>query len=96
VGGVGALTAVVTGIVANGKYQHAKNNCSPNCSDADISPAKSMALVSTIATGVAVIGAGVGITLLLTTSSSTSATAPRSLRLALAPAGPLANVSVGF
>jgi hypothetical protein len=96
VGGVGALTAVVTGIVANGKYQHAKNNCSPNCSDADVSSAKSMALVSTIATGIAVIGAGVGITLVLTASSSTSATAPRTLHLALAPTGPVANLSLGF
>lgn len=96
VGGVGALTAVVTGLMANGKYERAKDRCSPNCTDAEVSSAKTMAIISTIATGVAVVGAGVGVTLLLTSSSSTSATAPRSLHLALAPTGPFASFRLGF
>jgi tetratricopeptide (TPR) repeat protein len=96
VGGVGLVTAVVTGIVANSKYQDAKTTCSPHCSDAQISSAKSLALVSTIATGVAVVGAGVGLTLFLTSSSSPSASAAPRVRLAFGPGGPRATASFGF
>jgi hypothetical protein len=96
VGGVGLVTAVITGIVANGKYQDAKDHCSPHCSDSDVSPAKSMALVSTIATGVAIVGAGVGITLFLTSSSSGSATAAPHLHVAMGPQGPQAHLGLGF
>lgn len=72
VGGAGLVTAVVTGLVANGEYQSAKDQCSPNCSDDDVSTGRTMALVSTVATGVAVIGAGVGVTLLLTEADAAS------------------------
>lgn len=85
VGGAGVVTAVITGILANGKYQDAKDSCSPHCTDAQIASAKSLALVSTIATGVAVVGAGVGLTLYLTSSSSKSATAAPALRIAVGP-----------
>lgn len=94
VGGAGLATAVVTGILANGKYQDAKNGCSPNCSDAQIASAKSLALVSTIATGVAVVGAGVGLTLFLTSSSSKSAMAAPALRIAVGPSS--ANARLDF
>jgi hypothetical protein len=96
VGGAGLVTAIVTGLVANGKYQHAKDRCSPNCTDDQISSGKTMALVSTIATGVAIVGAGVGVTLLLTTSSSGSATAAARVRIAMGPEGPLASLGLGF
>jgi tetratricopeptide (TPR) repeat protein len=95
-GGAGALTAVITGILAKSKYERTKDRCSPNCTDSDIASAQSMALVSTIATGVAVVGAGVGITLLLTATPSASATKAPELRVALGPFGPAANLSVGF
>jgi hypothetical protein len=96
VGGAGLVTAVVTGIVANAKYQDAKDHCSPNCTDDQVSSGKTMALVSTIATGVAIVGAGVGVTLLLTSSSSSSATAAPRLRIAVGPQGPQASLGVGF
>jgi hypothetical protein len=96
VGGVGLVTAVVTGIIANGKYQDAKDHCSPHCTDADISSAKSMALISTITTGVAVVGAGVGITLFLTSSSSGNATAAPRVQVAVGPRGPRASLALEF
>ena len=65
VGGVALGGAIVTGILANGKYDDAKNSCSPACSDSELSSGRSLALTSTILTGVAIVGAGVGITLLV-------------------------------
>jgi tetratricopeptide (TPR) repeat protein len=96
VAGASVVTAVVTGIVANGEYQDAKDTCSPNCPDSRLSKGKSFALVSTIATGVAVVGAGVGLTLWLTSSSSHTATAAPRLRLAVSTRGPEAALGFGF
>jgi tetratricopeptide (TPR) repeat protein len=69
IAGAAALGAIVTGIIAKGKYNDADNGCHQTpagCSDSDISPVKSMALISTVLTGVAVVGAGVGTVLYLT------------------------------
>ncbi len=66
VGAAAAGGAVVTGLIAQNKYNDAKDSCSPNCSDDQLSSGRSMALVSTVLTGVAVVGAGVGVTLWLT------------------------------
>ncbi|HEY4103919.1 MAG TPA: hypothetical protein VGM44_08510 [Polyangiaceae bacterium] len=66
IGGLAAGGAVVTGIIANSDYQDAKSSCSPACSDGQLSAGRTMALSSTILTGVAVVGVGVGVTLLLT------------------------------
>lgn len=74
VGGAGLLTAVVTGLVANGEYQSAKDECSPNCSEDEVSTGRTLALVSTIATGIAVAGIGLGVTLLLTEPDTTTGT----------------------
>jgi tetratricopeptide (TPR) repeat protein len=60
VGGAAAIGALVTGIVANGKFKDAEKTCKPNCSDSTVSSIKSMAVVSDILTGVAVAGVGVG------------------------------------
>jgi tetratricopeptide (TPR) repeat protein len=95
-GGLGAVTAIITGVMANGAYERKKDQCSPTCTDAQLSSAKSLALVSTLATGVAVVGAGVGITLLLTASPSASAATAPALRVGLNPLGPTAKVSLGF
>jgi len=96
VGGAGAVTAVVTGILANSKYQDAKDDCSPKCSDEEVSSAKTLAWVSTIATGVAVVGAGVGVTLLLTSSGGGSAANAPTLHLAFGPSGPSAEARLRF
>jgi hypothetical protein len=89
VGGVGVVAAVITGIVANGEYQSNKDECSPNCSDEDVSTGRTMALVSTIATGVAVVGAGVGLTLILMEPRAPTAAGASG-------AQPAASVSLGL
>jgi hypothetical protein len=65
--GVGA---VVTGIMAKGEYDDAKDSCSPNCSEDELSSGRTLALTSTILTGAALVGAGVGVTLLFTGGSA--------------------------
>ena len=65
VGAVSAGAAVVTGIFANSEYQSAKSDCSPRCSDGDLSTGRALALTSTVFTGLAVVGVGVGVTLLV-------------------------------
>jgi tetratricopeptide (TPR) repeat protein len=67
--GLGAAAgagAIVTGLVAKGDYDDAKETCSPTCTDDEVSSGKSMAMVSTVLTGVSLVGIGVGLTLLLT------------------------------
>jgi tetratricopeptide (TPR) repeat protein len=60
VGGLAIAGAVVTGVLAQGKYDDASERCAPNCTDDDVSSGKTLALTSTILTGVAVVGVGVG------------------------------------
>ncbi|MET0596212.1 MAG: tetratricopeptide repeat protein [Polyangiaceae bacterium] len=70
VGGAAAIGAVVTGLVAKGKYDDAEKECKPNCPDKTIDSIKSMALVSDVLSGVAIVGVGVGAVLLLTAGGS--------------------------
>jgi tetratricopeptide (TPR) repeat protein len=88
VGGAAAIGAVVTGLVAKGKFSDAENACKPTCSDNTVSSIKSMALVSDILTGVAVAGVGVGAVLFFTAkpSSETSGAAP-TLHAGVGPGG---------
>ncbi len=72
IGGAAAVGAVITGLIANKKYNDADAGCAKTpqgCSDSEVSPIKNMALVSTILTGVAVVGGGVGTYLYLSASS---------------------------
>ncbi len=89
IGGAAAIGAVVTGIVAKSKFSDAEKNCKPNCADSTVNPIKSMALVSDVLTGVAVVGVGVGAVLFFTAKPSTeSAVSPRpSLRAGVGPGG---------
>ena len=66
VAGAAAIGAVITGLLAKSRYDSASSSCSPRCPDSEVSGVKSMALVSTILSGVAVVGVGVGGVLLLT------------------------------
>jgi len=70
IGGAAAVGAVVTGLIAKGKYDDADEKCKPSCSDDTVSSIKSMALVSDVLSGVAVVGVGVGAILLLTSGGS--------------------------
>lgn len=60
IGTVAAGAAVLTGVLAKREHDDAKENCSPRCSDDDLSSGRALALTSTILTGVAIVGAGVG------------------------------------
>jgi hypothetical protein len=93
IGGLSAVGAVVTGILAKSKYDTAQDECSPHCTDDQLSGTRTMAWTSTVLTGVAVVGAGVGVTLLLT--SSRSAESPATARLP-APRLGLPQVTVGL
>lgn len=68
-GGVLAGGSLLTGLLAQSKYDSAKHACSPNCSDAQISGSRTLAITSTVLTGAAAIGVGLGVALLLTTGS---------------------------
>jgi tetratricopeptide (TPR) repeat protein len=70
VGGAAAVGAVVTGFVAKSKYDDADKQCKPSCSEDTVSSIKSMALVTDVLTGVAVVGVGVGAILLLTSGGA--------------------------
>jgi tetratricopeptide (TPR) repeat protein len=70
VGGLAAVGAVVTGLFAQREYDDAEASCAPDCRDEDLSSGRSLALGSTILTGVAVVGVGLGAVLWFTADSS--------------------------
>jgi tetratricopeptide (TPR) repeat protein len=70
VGGAAAIGAVVTGLIAKGKYDDADNQCKPSCPQNTVDSIKSTALISDVLSGVAVAGVGVGVVLLLTSGTS--------------------------
>jgi Tetratricopeptide repeat len=80
IGGAAAVGAVLTGVLAQSEYNDAKDSCSPGCTDDEVSTGKSMALTSTVLTGVAVVGVGIGAALLFTGGSKSEAP-PASSRL---------------
>lgn len=61
VAGVSAAGAVLTGVFANAEFQDLKDRCAPNCSDNDVSGARTLGTVSTILTGAAIVSAGIGV-----------------------------------
>jgi hypothetical protein len=97
IGGAAVGGAVITGIIANADYHDAKSSCSPTCTDSDLSSGRTLALTSTILTGVAIVGVGVGVTLLLTSGPDPAQTslAPR-LHLAGAPGAARADATWRF
>ena len=99
IGGLSAAGAVITGVLANSEHSDLKDTCSPNCTDDDVSSGKTMALTSTILTGVAVVGVGIGAALLFTGGSSSEAAqaspVPR-VRVGLGPKGAGADATWRF
>jgi len=89
VGGAAAVGALITGIVANGKFKDAEKTCKPGCSDDKVNSIKSMAIVSDVFTGVAVVGVGVGAVLFFTAKPSDEAAASSkpSFRAGVGPGG---------
>jgi hypothetical protein len=95
IAGAAAIGAGVTGILANGQYQDAKEKCSPNCKDSELSSGRTLAVVSTVATGVAVVGAGFGLVLWLSPPSDAAASSA-SVRVGFAGGAPRAEASFAF
>jgi tetratricopeptide (TPR) repeat protein len=69
VAGASAVGAVLTGVFANAEFQDLKDRCAPNCSDDDVGGARTLATVSTVLTGVAVLGGGLGVVFWLNADS---------------------------
>lgn len=70
IGGAALLGAGITGIVAKSKYDDAESSCAPSCSDDQVSSGRTLAITSTVLTGVGVVSASIGAVLLLTSGSS--------------------------
>jgi tetratricopeptide (TPR) repeat protein len=89
-GAAGALAigAVITGLVAHGTYSDLESACPggvcPPDRQSDLDSGETMALVSTVLTGLAVVAGGVGLVLLFVGGSDDEAPADRA-RLELAP-----------
>lgn len=99
-GGVAAAGAVLTGVLANGEYNDAKDHCSPGCTDDDVSAGKTLALTSTILTGVAVVSASIGAVLYFSGGPASKEAARPAQRfnfgVAAAPGGAAAAASWRF
>lgn len=98
IGGLSAIGAGVTGLLARSEYDEARESCAPRCSDDEVSAGKSLALTSTVLTGVAIVGVGVGAALyfMATPKHQTPArTAPRVL-VGAGPRGAAAQASWSF
>jgi tetratricopeptide (TPR) repeat protein len=104
VGGLTGIGAVVTGVMAQGKYDDAEKSCSPTCTDSQLSSSKTLAWTSTALTGVAIVSAGVGAVLFFTAGGSdeqapagaTAGVAPATVGFAAAPGFASAQASWRF
>ncbi len=94
IGGVAAGGAVLTGVLASGEYDDARSSCSPGCTDSQLSTGRSMALTSTVLTGVAIVGVAVGATMLLTGGSG-DGSADRAGRFRGVTAIPRVDLAIG-
>jgi hypothetical protein len=98
VGGLLGGASLVTGLVANAKYNDAEDSCGPHCSDSRLSGSRTFAITSTVLTGAAVLGVGLGVALLLTTESDgdeLGRNAPR-FDVALGPSAAAASAAWSF
>jgi tetratricopeptide (TPR) repeat protein len=62
-GGLAAVGSAVTGVLANNEHETLKSSCGANtggCSDEQVAQGETLALTSTVLTGVAVLGVGIG------------------------------------
>jgi len=99
VGGLMAGGALATGLVAQAKYDDAKEACGHRCGDGELSSSRTFAMTSTVLTGAAAIGIGLGVVLLLTTPEAEPEVgkggAPR-LEVALGPQAAAASAAWRF
>ena len=97
VGGLSLGGALLTGILASSEHSNAESTCAPNCSDDELSTGRTMALTSTILTGVGVVGVGIGAVLLLGGGNDhpEASSKPR-VQVSLGPSGAAAAASWRF
>lgn len=81
VGGLAAVGSAVTGVMASNEHETLQGSCGTEpggCSDAEVETGQTLALTSTVLTGVAVLGVGIGAIWWATADSGedTAATAP--------------------
>ncbi|HEY6561877.1 MAG TPA: tetratricopeptide repeat protein [Polyangiaceae bacterium] len=98
IGGLSAIGAGVTGLLARSEYDDAEGSCAPSCSDDEVSSGKSLALTSTVLTGVAVVGVGVGAALyfMATPKRQSAARATPRVLVGAGPRGAAAHASWSF
>jgi tetratricopeptide (TPR) repeat protein len=73
VAGVTAAGSILTGILAQGEHSDLEDSCAPHCTEDQVATGKTLALTSTILTGVAVVTGAVGAVLFFNESSQESA-----------------------
>lgn len=98
VGGLMAGGALTTGIIAQAKYDDAKESCGPYCRRDELSSSRTLALTSTVLTGAAALGIGLGVVLLLTTPEDEGAVGSRVPRwnVAVSPQAAAASAAWAF
>ena len=99
IGGVAAGGAIITGILASSEHSSLEEECSPNCTDDQVSTGKTMALTSTVLTGVAVVSAGIGAALLFSDSGDSApaeASAKPDVFVGVGPKGAQASATWRF
>ena len=87
IGGLAAGGAALSGVLAKQEYDHDKDGCAPSCTDDQVADGKTLALTSTVLTGVALVGVGVGVTLWLTSTPSEDAAVRPRIRVGMLPQG---------
>lgn len=60
VGGLSAAGALLTGVVAQSEHDQLSESCKPTCTDSQVATGESLALTSTILTGVSVVSVAAG------------------------------------
>jgi hypothetical protein len=96
VAGASAIGAGVTGAVALGEHSSAKSSCSPTCTDDQLATGRTMALTSTVLTGVAAVAAGVGIVLVLTHDDGEATASTVAVGVRGSPGSAMATTTIGF
>ncbi len=101
VGALAGVGALITGVGAQAEYDELKSSCSPSCTDDQTSTGDTLALTSTVLSGVAVVGIGLGTYLWLSADDDEGTSASRAIgasdvTLGVGPAGGYAQASWSF
>jgi tetratricopeptide (TPR) repeat protein len=95
-GGGLAVGSIVTGILASNEHSKAKSSCSPNCSDADLSTGRTLAVTSTVLTGAAVVATTIGAVLFFGGGTEPAEPGKPTAFVGITPSGVAAGTSWRF